>query len=379
MSELESRIKEIAKKEGVALVGIASKERLLDAPASGNPEYLLPSTLSVISLAMSVDKDIVKDFLGKKDWLSHGDDRKEMARALFTISDKLTLFLRDNGFEAVTVGVNNNYRPEGGTTDVSEMTEFIPDFAHRYGAVAAGIGRLGWSGNVLHPEYGSLLELGSILTSAELEPDPLMEENPCDQCKMCSFVCPVEMISKKESKHVRVAGIDEEIALKKPNTCCWIGCTGYQGLSVDGKWSNWSPYRLGSDLPDEKKEWDILNNNLLKVDPLMTYQENGDLRKATFDPDWRFATVCGNCRGVCWPDRMVRMENMRLLTGSGVVVLSPDGQHIIANDEIIELETPFLVKVAMLKKDYQSAINGSLEIGEAVTPMDKAVLTHLFR
>jgi len=325
-----------------------------------------------------MDQKAVKDFLGKNDWFSHGDDRKNMTRILFSVSDKLTLFLTDNGFEAITVDVNNKYRPEEGISDLSEMSEFVPDFSHRYGAVAAGIGRLGWSGNVLHPEYTSLLELGTVLTSAELEPDPLMEENPCDQCKMCSFVCPVDMIHKKESNQVKVAGIDEEIALKKPNTCCWIGCTGYHGLSIDKKWSNWSPYRLEITLPQEKKELDALNHALLKADPLMQYEEVGNLRKAAFNPDWHFATVCGNCRAVCWPDRMVRMENMRLLTGSGVVALSPDGQHVVTTDEIIELETPFLVKVAMQKKDYQSALNSPPDITKAITPLDRQVLKHLF-
>jgi len=78
------------------------------------------------------------------------------------------------------------------------MTEFIPDFSHRYGAVAAGIGRLGWSGNLLTTDYGAMVELGTVLTSAKLEPDPLLENNPCDRCKLCTSVCPVEMISKKE-------------------------------------------------------------------------------------------------------------------------------------------------------------------------------------
>ncbi len=227
MGKLENRIKDIAKENGAALVGIASRERLMDAPLSGNPEYVLPSTRSIISLAMSIDKKPIKDFLGKKDWLSHGEDGKQLVQSLYLIGDKLTAFLRDNGHQAVAVDVNNDYRSEEGAADITEMAEFLPDFAHRYGAVAAGIARLGWSGNVLNPEYGALLELGTVLTSAELEPDLLLTENPCDTCKMCTLVCPVEMISKTETKQIRIAGITDKIAVKKPNTCCWIGCTGY--------------------------------------------------------------------------------------------------------------------------------------------------------
>ena len=51
------------------------------------------------------------------------------------------------------------------------MTEFHPEFSHRYAALAAGIRRLGWSGNLLTREFGALVELGSVLTSARLTPD----------------------------------------------------------------------------------------------------------------------------------------------------------------------------------------------------------------
>jgi epoxyqueuosine reductase len=381
MGTLENQIKTIAKENGAVLVGIASKQRLKDAPPSGNPEYLLPSARSVISLAVSIKQKTIRDFLGKKEWLSHGDERQKLVQTIYCIGDKLTAFLQENGFESVAVEVNNSYRPEGGVRDITEMTEFFPDFAHRYGAVAAGIGRLGWSGNVLNPEYGALLELGTVITSAELEPDPLLTENPCDKCKMCTQVCPVDMISKREAKQVNIAGITEEIALKRPTTCCWIGCTGYQGLSTNNKWSSWSPYRLDSSLPVEKKELDELNVRLQKADPLLRLEESSltDNRKAAFNPDWRFATVCGNCRLVCWKKRPDREENMRLLINSGVVALSPNGEHIVANEEIIEIETPYIVKVAVLKKDYEAARNDSPRIGKGFTPMDNEVLRHVFK
>jgi epoxyqueuosine reductase QueG len=381
LGNLENQIKTIAKQNGATLVGIASKERLMDAPPSANPEYILPSARSAISLALSFNRKTIRSFLGKKEWLSHGDDRQQVARKLYLIGDSITDFLRSNGYDAVVVGVNNNFRPEEGARDVTEMTEFYPDFAHRYGAIAAGIARLGWSGNVLNPEYGALLELGTVLTSAELEPDPLLVENPCDKCKMCALVCPVEMISKKKTKQVGIAGITDEIAVKKPNTCCWIGCTGYQGLSKDKTWSNWSPYRLASPLPEDKNKLDELNIRLQKADPLLQLEDSSftDYRKAAFNPDWHFATVCGNCRVVCWEKRTDREENMRILTSSGVVALSPDGQHVVAKDEIVELDTPYIVKVAVLEKDYEAAQRGSFEIGKGFIPVDGEVLKHVFR
>jgi len=377
-----SQIKSIARESGAALVGITSKQRFHDAPASGDPEYLLPSTQSIISIAVTLDKSTVREFISKKDWLSHCEERKHLVRLLCGISDRLVDFLRSRGFDAIGVGINNNFRPEPGANDITEMTEFVPEFSHRYGAVAAGIGRLGWSGNVLTPDYGALVELGTVLTSARLESDPLLETNPCDRCKLCTAVCPVEMIDRKKAITVRVAGIDEEIAEKQPNTRCWIGCTGYHGLGPDRKWSNWSPYRLDGPLPRNKNELDALNIRLQKADPQMYLENNSfaDYRKAMFDPDWFTNTVCGNCRLVCWQDRQDREENRRLVVNSGIVALSPDGEHVVANEtEVTEVATPYLVKVAMLKREYENMLASIQAPGNirARTPMDTGVLSHI--
>jgi epoxyqueuosine reductase QueG len=383
MGKLEESVKEIAKENGAVLVGIASKERLADSPPSGNPEYILTSARSLISIAVTMDKNNLRDFLGKKDWLTHGDERQLMARTIYLIGDKISAFLRENGHEAVVVDVNNDYRPEEGAGNVTEMTEFLPDFAHRYAAVAAGLARIGWSGNVLNPEYGALLELGTVLTSAKLEEDPLLAENPCDNCKMCTLVCPVEMISKRESIKVTIAGITEEIGARKPVTCCFIGCSGYQSLSPDRKWSNYSPYRLDDSLPENKAALDQLNIRLLKADPMLSLEDNSfsDYRKAVFDENWHMGTVCGNCRAVCWKEHSAREENMRLVINSGVVVLSPNGQHVVGDGEIVEIQTPYIVKVAVLKKDYEAAQTGkdSAEVVEGYTPMDTEVLRHVFK
>lgn len=379
---IENQIKSLARESGAALVGIASKQRLYDTPPSGNPEYLLPSAESIISFAVTLDKNMIRDFISKKNWLPHCEDRKHVARLLYRISDRLVDFLKSEGFDAITVDINNNYRPEPGAGDVTEMTEFVPEFSHRFGAVATGIGRVGWSGNLLTSDYGALVELGTVLTSARLESDPTLEKNPCDRCKLCSLVCPVEMISKKNSVIVRVAGIDEEIAEKRPNTCCWIGCTGYHSLAPDNKWSNWSPYRLDYPLPQDKKDLDALNIRLQKADPQMHLEENSfsDYRKAMFNPDWFSNTVCGNCRSVCWEKKEDREQNRRLIVNSGIVVLNPNGEHIVADEEVLELDTPYVVRVAMLKKEYEKALALDRTGGniQAKTPMDTGVLSHIY-
>jgi epoxyqueuosine reductase len=140
MDSMESRIKSLVLSFGADLVGITSRDLLSDGPPSADPRYLMPSANSVISFAISLDKDLVQDFISKKNWRSHCDNRKVIAQTLYRVGDKLAEQLRAEGYEAVNVDLNNNYRPEEDAGDVTEMTEFHPEFSHRYAALAAGVG-----------------------------------------------------------------------------------------------------------------------------------------------------------------------------------------------------------------------------------------------
>ncbi len=380
MDSAKTRLKSLALSLGADLVGITTRDLLADGPPSANPRYLLPSANSVISFALSLDTEIVKDFISKKKWRPHCDNRKLIAQTLYTIGDTLVEHLRSEGYEAVNVDLNNNYRPEKAAADVTEMTKFHPDFSHRYAALAAGIGRLGWSGNLLTKEYGALVELGSVLTSAILTPDTPIpdEEHPCDRCKMCSLVCPVEMIHPKASTQVTVAGITETISQKRPNTCCWIGCTGYEGLAASQTWSNWSPYRLSRSLPENKRELDSLCISLQKTDPQMQTGNNSfnDYRQAVFDPDWFYYTVCGFCRSVCSSCREERIANRKLIVNSGTAALKLDGSHDVASGKAVEVRTPFGLNVVVPGKEISE---GRLKTRKwpGQFPLDREVIQYL--
>jgi len=380
MGSATMKLKSLALSFGADLVGVTSRDMLADGPPSADPRYLLPSANSIISFAVSLDKDILFDFISKKKWRPHCNNRKAIAQTLYKIGDALAEQLRSEGFEAVNVDLNNGYRPEETAANVTEMTEFHPDFSHRYGALAAGIGRLGWSGNLLTREHGALIELGSVLTSANLTPDSPIpdQEHPCDGCKMCSLVCPVEMIHPRASAQVTVAGVTETISRKRPNTCCWIGCTGYEGLSVSRTWSNWSPYRIGRTLPKEKKELDALCISLQKSDPQMQAADNSfdNYRRAVFDPEWFYYTVCGFCRGVCAPGREERIANRKLIINSATAALKLDGSHEVADDNAVEVQTPFGLRVVVPRQEL-SEERLKTPKREGQFPLDREVIKYL--
>ncbi len=378
MSGLSQQIKDYVIGAGGALVGLTSKERLSDAPPSGDPSYLLASAQSVVSFALPIDSEAALRFISKEDWLGHCYDRKEIISKLYAIGDGLVTLLRRKGFDAVSVDINSNYRPEEGANNVTEMTEFHPDFSHRYAALASGIGRLGWSGNLMTPEFGSMVELGSVITSAQLECDPLLAKSPCDNCKMCALVCPVEMIDLKESMNVTVAGTTQKIARKRPNTCCWIGCTGYEGLAPGGEWSNWSPYRLDAPLPEDKVNLDALCISLQKADPQMHQEHNSftDYRSFVLNPESFHYTVCGFCRSVCHADRDKRLVRRDRIHNSGVSALREDGMHVVATGNSVIENTPYLVNVNIEKSDSESFQKEEIA-SSSFNPLDHEVIAFL--
>ena len=67
--------------------------------------------------------------------------------------------------------------------------------SHKPVAIAAGLGQMGLHRCVIHPVFGSFINLGTILVSREVSARSLpIEYNPCVECKLCVSACPVGAI-----------------------------------------------------------------------------------------------------------------------------------------------------------------------------------------
>lgn len=64
--------------------------------------------------------------------------------------------------------------------------------SHKPVAVAAGLGRMGIHRNVIHPQFGNFILLGTVLVewATDQSAAPL-DFNPCFECKLCVAACPV--------------------------------------------------------------------------------------------------------------------------------------------------------------------------------------------
>jgi len=127
MDSITSKLKSLAVSLGADLVGVTTKEILADGPPSADPSYLLQTANSVISFALSLDREKVRSFISKTKWRSHCLNRKSVVQKLYVIGDRIAEQLRSEGFEAVNVDINNNYRPEKKAKDVAA---YSGDFGH---------------------------------------------------------------------------------------------------------------------------------------------------------------------------------------------------------------------------------------------------------
>jgi ferredoxin len=212
-------------------VGIAPVERLDGSPPELHPCRLLPETKSLVSMAYRINRGIQQLHLrGPSPMPFSRFAGLEPLVRLDEMALDLANFLEDMDFISLPIPANRYYFQEEGLGEVS----------HRHVAMAAGIGRLGRGGFLVTSQYGGAVQLITILTTAPLVPDPMVDEDPCAGCPQpCVSICPVQAISRDRDRVIHMDGKEYRYGWLSYLRCMW--CCG--GLVMDNR-----SYGL-SDLP----------------------------------------------------------------------------------------------------------------------------------
>jgi len=350
LNELKSRIKQLVLNEGAKLVGIGSKERLKEAPPSGDMDYCLPSTQSCIIWAYPNPIEALENYFSKKERMSIKKAQQIGYAGSWRTAVIVSKFIEKNSeFRAFPVIPNAKYRPREDLPDYIKGDIRYPDFSLRYGAVAAGLGHLGWSGNLITEEYGGSLYLGGVLTTAPLKPDPMAKENHCNKCKICTKVCTTGYFSTDEEEDMQsviIGGYQEIYAKRGAFSQCGIGCAGWYGLSEDGKWSTWTPGHvcLKTYTEDNWRNRDFRRNlfgkimsdknspdNIKKFNQVIarSFGKTAALENVGLRPFTDTNPRCGNCNFICVADPKKRKELYNMLINSGKVYIDKEGREFV--------------------------------------------------
>ncbi len=366
LNELKQRVKQIALDSGAVIVGFGNLDRLKSAPPSGDMGYCLPGAQSCIMWAYAAPLETLEKYFSKVDRMGFKKFQHFAYSTAWRTAEEIAIFIEENSeFKAFSLIPNGKYRAKGSYTNALADKGAFPDFSLRYGAVAAGLGHLGWSGNLVTKDYGASLFLGGVLTTAPLEPDPMASENHCNKCKICVKSCSTGFFSERETEEPVTIGGQQEIYAKRNSYFrCSVGCAGWVGLSPDKTWSSWAPGQVCLKLVSEDQiTTPAFKSNLMKSllsdrnTPKVNRKFNqiivtsfakvADSENVGLRPLEDTNPRCGFCSAICVADPNQRKKLYDLLLKSGKIYLDEEGNELVRkqgeNGELVEHRPPLNV------------------------------------
>jgi epoxyqueuosine reductase QueG len=151
-------------------------------PEAFRPRAIFPETNTVIVIGLPVSLPIIES--APSIWYH------ELYRTVNTLLDqagfRIASALTADGYPSVWI-------PRDGYGSISVLKDRpVAFFSHRHAAFLAGLGNFGTNNMLLTPEFGPRVRFASILTTAEIRPDPVLEKPLCIQCGRCVKACPVQ-------------------------------------------------------------------------------------------------------------------------------------------------------------------------------------------
>lgn len=180
---MKDRIRRYALDLGADLSGFAGLGDY-HSPRSDDAQKILPGAKSLVVLGLRLIDGALECSDPRITFSSAMLDTEATGR---DITYRLCRYLeRDLGLRAAATPAPPRYPMEMS----QEKKGFIGPISVRQAAVAAGLGILGKNNLVLNPQLGSRVRYLALLTTAELESDPLIKENLCGDCDLCIKACP---------------------------------------------------------------------------------------------------------------------------------------------------------------------------------------------
>lgn len=195
---MDSRsIKEAARRFGADLVGITSLKNFEGVAPENNPLSIFPQGKSMIVIGRRISRGTLRA-------VESGSVRRGVFDdfGLYMLEDQflakatydLVIWMESAGFEAVPMfGYDADAAakfPLGAPVCEGKAAPNV--YVNCLQAAAlCGLGEVGKNGLFITPEFGTLQRFAMMITDAELESDPVVVRNVCDNCSACVEACPL--------------------------------------------------------------------------------------------------------------------------------------------------------------------------------------------
>lgn len=181
MERSKEQFLKIAIDSGADLVGIARVEDILPAYPPRYATDILPGAKSVVVVLARQLRGAIAQHRSYKPAIK---DILMCYSFVDTAAARIARALEAEGFDSVHIPSTMPVEFLGGRN-------FIGEFSHRNAAMAAGMGVRGRNNLLVTPRFGPRHRLASVITTAPLEADAPLSENPCTRCLKCVEACPV--------------------------------------------------------------------------------------------------------------------------------------------------------------------------------------------
>lgn len=192
-AELKKKIKREAKKLGINLIGFANVERWENAGEIGReyfPQTIWPWSKTVIVLAVQIFLPMIETTPS----VVYSELYNTTNRILDETAYKIANFINTLGHRAF-------FFPRDCYGDISVLTK-KPEaaFSHVIAGKYAGLGTIGFNHTLITREFGPRIRLVSVITDAEITPDPVKEKDFCINCRLCQKMCPTKAFAERSDR-----------------------------------------------------------------------------------------------------------------------------------------------------------------------------------
>ncbi len=160
----------------------------LDRPAIANQRQdiigAFPATKTLVSFVCRMNRENVRTparSISNLEFHASYDHTNDVARNIVSTLEQ--------------IGVRAMNPSAGFPMEMERFPGKVWVVSHKPVAVAAGLGHMGIHRNVIHPQFGNFILLGTILIAAQVSTYTYpIDYNPCLECKLCVAACPVGAI-----------------------------------------------------------------------------------------------------------------------------------------------------------------------------------------